>query len=349
MTLLRAYDEPETAYDWRKVIPDGLLWNEAQLERGHTLNRVLLALFILRDKPRDKLRIELVGTAFIVKADGSTAVAVTASHNLEWIRKILHPDPLHHLSALPEFLPPPPELDLTKVKALYFDGKNTVVCNLELAAWDRDTDYALLFVKGPPHQPLFQQWLWLEDHVPEVGDLVCMIGLGEMEFTSNIDPVNFGTIQRRLVLRVGRVENLHLQGYYVVKAPCVETSIPTFPGMSGGIVARWTAPTTQIQPFGFICRSLDAGLSYYDRSVSGRSIGAILTMEKTVIADGGQTVGIRIGNAGIGRDNLALIGSSNQRRGGDGMDSVDPSCLDLDPTWTAGRDFAIENGRNGGD
>jgi hypothetical protein len=333
MSLPSTDEEAQSAYDWRNVIPDGLLWNEAQLERGHSLNRVLLSLFVLRDDPRHKLKIELVGTAFIIKADGATAAAVTAAHNFERVRQILHPDPLHHPSALPEFLPPPSELDLTNVKALYLDGKNAVVCNLELAAWDCDTDYALLFVKAPPHQSLFQEWLWLDDQVPEVGDPVCMIGLGEMEFTSNIDPVNFGTIQRRLVLRVGRVESLHQQGYYFVKTPCVETSIPAFPGMSGGIVARWTAPNTRIQPFGFISRSLDIGLSssesYYDRSVSGRSIGAILKMEKTAIPDGGQTVGIQIRNTGVGRNNLSFMRRHTQRQG-QNMDSTQPSPLILE-------------------
>jgi hypothetical protein len=325
-------EEAQSAYDWHNVIPDGLLWNEAQLERGHSLNRVLLSLFVLRDDPRDKLRIELVGTAFIVKSDGATATAVSAAHNFERIREILYPDSLHHPSALPEFLPPPSELDLTKVKALYLDGKNSIVCSLELAAWDRDSDCALLFVKAPSQQPLFRESLLLDDQIPQIGELVCMIGLGEMGFTSNIDPVNFGTIQRRAVLRVGRIENLHPRGYYVIKTPCVETSIPTFPDMSGGIVARWTAPNTRIQPFGLISRSLDIGVcpaeSHNNRSISGRSIGAILKLKKTVTSDTVQEV-IRIGNPNIGRDNLSFMRRHTQRPGRN-MDSTQPSPLILE-------------------
>jgi hypothetical protein len=312
-------------YDWRNVIPDGCVWNEAQLERGDRLNRVLLSLLVIRDDPRDDLRIELVGTAFIIQANRTHAFAVSAAHNFEEVRKILHPNPLHHSSALPEFLPPPSELDLTKVKALYYDGNTSVLCNLELAAWDRETDYALLFIKTPPHKPLFNEYLWLDNQIPQVGDHVCMIGLGEMKFTPNIDPVNFGTIERRLVLRVGCVENLYPEGYYMLKAPCVDTSIPAFPGMSGRIVARWTAPNTQIQPFGFISHS--PSVSYYDRSISGRSVGAILKMERTAIAEGKQKVGIKINNAGIGRDNLSFVRSYNLQQGSANMDSTQP--------WTA--------------
>jgi hypothetical protein len=154
-------------HDWRDVIPDGLAWNEAQLERGDPLNRGLLSLLVIKDD----LHIDLIGTGFIIQSNKNHALAVSAAHCFEEVRKILHPNPLHHSSALREFLPPPSEVDLKQVKCLYFDGYKPLLCDLELAAWNQDSDYALCIVKAPPfHDLLFDHELRLDDQIPLVGD-----------------------------------------------------------------------------------------------------------------------------------------------------------------------------------
>lgn len=310
-------------YDWRNVIPEGCVWNEAQLDRDDPFNRVLLSLLVIRDDPDQPLQLDMVGTAFIIQANGTSAFAVSAAHCFERIREILHPHPLYHPSTLPEFLPTPSEIDLTKVKALYHNGNISIACNVGLATWDPDTDCALLFINSPPQQPLsFKESLSLDDQIPEIGDPVAMVGLGEMEFLPNIDPVNFGTIKRRVVMRVGRVENIHTDGYYRVKSPCVETSISTLPGMSGGIVARWTAPNSQVQPFGFISRGVSSGSDYYDRSIPGGSIGVILKLEKMLNQEGGRSVKIKLKAVGIGRDNLSFGKSYDQQQDSREMNST---------------------------
>jgi hypothetical protein len=279
------------------MIPDGFAWDEAVLERGDPLNRGLISLLVISD-----LQPILIGTAFIVQAYGAHATAVSAAHCFEEVRKILHPNPSHHSSALPEFLPPPLEIDLKRVKGLYMGDANKIAsCDIEIAVWDCKSDYALLKVIAPPDdQSLFNAIFWLDDQIPLVGDEVGMIGFGEMKVTPAVENSNSGIIERRLVLRVGRVESIQPEGDYLLKTPYVQTSAAVFSGMSGGPVARWIGQSTQIQPFGFISHAPDPQPTH-DRSLSGQSVAAILKMEKTIIGEKSQKIVIPVNNIGIGR------------------------------------------------
>jgi hypothetical protein len=153
-----------------------------------------------------------------------------------------------------------------------------------------------------------------------VGDPVVMMGIGEMEFTGNDHPVEFGKIKRRLVVRVGRIESVCPEGDHMIKAPCVQTSIPVFPGMSGGAVTRWNAPKTPIQPFGLISHSPSAD-TYYDCSVSGSSTGAILTTKVETIAGGRRQFRITMKNTGIGRSDLHPGRRTRQEHGSMSMET----------------------------
>jgi hypothetical protein len=109
-----------------------------------------------------------------------------------------------------------------------------------------------------------------------------------------------------MILRIGRVEGVYPQGHYMLKAPCVHTSIAVFSGMSGGIVARgWPRPGDPIRPFAFISHSMsvDHPQAMYDRSISGQSFAAVLDMKRTVLHTEKQTVAITIKDAGLGRTN----------------------------------------------
>ncbi len=283
------------------ILPDGLFWDEAQLENGDPLNKFLLSLLVVGDD----LVPQLIGTAFIVQSSGSRAIAISAAHCFEEMRKILHPDLPYHSSTLPEFRPIPKEIDLKRVKALYVFGERSGFCAIELAVWDSSKDLAVLTVIAPQEAPdLFEAFLWLDDGVPAVGDEVTMIGFGEMKTIPDGCRQDHGIIQRRLILRIGRVEEVYLQGYYMLKAPCVQTSIAVFPGMSGGVVALgWPRRDARIQPFAFISHSMatDDPQAAYDRSKSGQSFAAILSMERTVLGSEKQRVGLAISDAGVGR------------------------------------------------
>jgi hypothetical protein len=192
-------------------------------------------------------------------------------------------------------------MDLKQVKALYMPTRDQAVfCDVEIAVWDSATDYAYLTITAPyNHSALFNEYFWIDNQIPGVGDEVAMIGYGEMRLTPNNDDPATGIIQRRLVVRVGRVETVCQTGDMLLKGPWIQTSIPVFFGMSGGIVARWTGPGTRIQPFGIISHDLELT---QNRSESGRSIGAVLQVTtNTLFAEGVQHVVIPFTDMRVGR------------------------------------------------
>src|ERR1700686_3192737 len=123
----------------------GFLWNQAELPSGDPLHESLVMLLAIHDD----LSLQLIGTAFIVRVDGGRATAITAAHCFEEVRKVLHPHSRHHLSTPREFLPPPKEIELKQVKALYTKGTAIHACAVELAIWDNATDLAVLNIIAP--------------------------------------------------------------------------------------------------------------------------------------------------------------------------------------------------------
>jgi hypothetical protein len=282
------------------MIPEGCVWNEVELQRGDPLNRGLLSLLITRDD----LSPVLIGSAFIIKASGDRILAVSAAHCFEGIRNILHPDPVHHASALPEFLPVPKEIDLKRVKGVYVLGASVAACPIEQAWWDRDTDLALFTVIPPGDNSVTFKEFLLDNTMPDVGDPVTMVGFGDMAVTPDANEPQRGIMQRRLVVRLGRVEEVYPERYYMLKIPCVQTSVAVFSGMSGGMVLRgWPEPTGTPRPFALISRSLseDDPQSLYDRSKSGRSFAATLPIAVEALDDGQQMVRFNLNNMGYGR------------------------------------------------
>lgn len=273
------------------------MWNEAELERGDPLNAGLVSLLVIKKD----LAPELIGTAFIVVANGNRATAITAAHVFDEARKHVEPNSIHHVSALPEFLPPPKEVELAQMKALYLFGGKVSVCAIEVAIWDSASDFAALTLIAPDHEPhLFQDKFLLSDDVPQVGDQVGMIGFGEMKVIPNEDDPRTASLQRRLVVRLGRVEEIHPDGFFMLKAPCIQTSVAIFSGMSGGIVARWTGPDTPIKPFALISHAPDPQ-PCYDRSVSGQSVASIFRMKVTPTGPEAQIVEFQVNNIMVGR------------------------------------------------
>jgi hypothetical protein len=138
----------------------GFLWNQAELPSGDPLHESLVMLLVIRDD----LSVQLIGTAFIVAADGDRATAISAAHCFEEVRKVLHPHSPHHLSTPREFLPEPKEIDLRQVKAVYTKATEVYVCAVEVAVWDSATDLAALNIIAPDERnELFTKFLWIDD------------------------------------------------------------------------------------------------------------------------------------------------------------------------------------------
>lgn len=283
------------------VIPEGMLWNEAEIDPGHELHNIFVMLAVIKID----LTPELIGTGFLVTADGNSATAISAAHCFEGIRSILNPHLSHHPSTPSEFLPEPTELELKQVKAFYTKNGKVFVCPVRIAIWDSATDLATLTIDAPENEnDLFKEFLWITDKIPEVGAEVAMFGYGGME----VDPteaVGKGIIRRRLIMRVGTIQEIHPEGFYRLKAPCVETTIQIYGGMSGGVVARWSRGS-RIEPFAFISHSMTLGDNHFnDRAVSGHSTGSFLKAKITYLADMKQQIEIEVNNIGVGRNNLS--------------------------------------------
>ena len=273
------------------------MWNEEVLNSGDPLFAGFVCLLVIEDD----LQPELIGTAFIVRADGNRATAFSAAHNFDYIKRVLHPYPNHNATALPEFLPPPKTIDIKQVKGMYLKGDKVVDCAIEIAIWDSAKDVAVLQIVAPENEPdLFCDAFWIDNQIPAVDEHVVMIGFGEMKVTPNTKPSNSGLIQHRLVQRLGRVEGIYPDGYLLLKTPCVNTSISIFSGMSGGLVARWTENSRQIMPFAIISYAPEPQPSY-DRAESGRSVGSLIDATLTSVSDNSPQCKIKVDYVGLGR------------------------------------------------
>jgi len=111
------------------------------------------------------------------------------------------------------------------------------------------------------------------------------------------------------VLRCGLVTNFFSEGHILCRGPCVETSIPVFFGMSGGLVARLGKGGEAIKPFGLISSDLDVDqVNKNNRSIPGTSIIALLGTTFHLNAVGQEQTILRLNEAFTAQNN-EFIGS----------------------------------------
>lgn len=96
----------------------GFQWNEAEV--NPSFNSRILTLITFNDAGMPFC----LGTAFVVSRDDRAAVCVTAAHVFTEIRRIQSSPQRYVSSALPEFLPPPNPIDLSreKIRAIAIEG-----------------------------------------------------------------------------------------------------------------------------------------------------------------------------------------------------------------------------------
>ena len=198
-----------------------------------------------------------IGTAFIIGAYGNFAVAVTAAHNLQGIQSVQTPQNKHHPTALPEFLGNAQILDLDRRKARAIcseDGKIEVSV-IGWAFFDKQSDIAIFSIIYQHYKKsctFFKSAFILDDSCPEIGDEVAILGFANMkvplEKARKKNCNEQFQISRQLTLRCGKVKNIHPDGHILCRGPCIETSIPVFPGMSGGPVMYSVKPGIQLNP-----------------------------------------------------------------------------------------------------
>lgn len=249
----------------------------------------------------------LIGTGFIVGAYGNRALVFSAAHNLhEGVKKVQEPNPLHHLSALREFLPGFDEiaLDQKVLRGIYVANGRVEVCVIHGVLWNTATDIALMLLapQDIANETVFRTHLQLEDYSPRIGDEVCMLGYADMTVDECVkdDRFEMFTAKSRLILRAGRIKGVHSEGHILCRGPCVETTIPVFGGMSGGPVFR--IPKTErgeiaLKPFALISHDPDeSSKEKNDRSLEGSSVAALLPITSVKKTLDGQQVQLKLSN-----------------------------------------------------
>ncbi len=264
----------------------GWKWNEAEKDGTDEINNYLVSLVNF-----DKYFVpKLIGTAFIVAAYGNHAIAVSAAHNF-WLgfKGAQKRFPAHNLSAIPDFIPGYEEIavDRHAVRAIYQVGTRIEACVIGFVAWDKLTDLAVLTLSAqdPKDQTVFKHFCRLGQVSPKIGDLVGLIGYGDMDtLSSETDGMGYAsaTMSRRVVLRAGTVQRLHPDGHSLVRGSCIETSIPVYSGMSGGPAFLIPEKGQEMIMFGLISNDPDVPDELKrDRSLAGSSIIAMLPIDVT--------------------------------------------------------------------
>lgn len=280
----------------------GFEWNECLPEGMEDVHPYLVSLICI--EPGRGLK--CIGTAFIVGAYGNNAIAISAAHNFwDAIGQFQNKNSRHQPSACPLFLPNFENIcvDWHKVRAIYQVGERIELCVIKFAIWDKAADIAVLKLVPEDEQDstVFNNYCRLGHITPRVGDIVGCLGYGNMDTFQENNNWKKGHIQRRAILRVGRVLNLHPEGHSLVRGPCIETSIPVFGGMSGGPVFLLPERGMELVPFALISSDpKEPDEVKNDRSQAGSSIMAMLPL-RLVSEDEDKTkhFGIRLEEIGL--------------------------------------------------
>ncbi|MFL9924902.1 trypsin-like peptidase domain-containing protein [Herbaspirillum lusitanum] len=253
-------------------------WNQADF--NGEFNKGLVTIVAIDQQNR----MHAIGTGFIILGGGHTATCVTAAHVFSEIRKLQSSPTRHSASTLQEFLPLPKEIELNTNKVIAFglDGARVGVARVNGYMFNEQSDIAVfnITLQDLSHPSFFDTEFVLSERTPEVGDLISILSFDRMSVSTREETKPESAsfeVQRRVILRAGRVLAYYPNGHRLCKGPCVETSIPVYSGMSGGPVFHYSDITSQIKPFGIVCSDPDIDdEKKQDRSIEGRSVVALL-------------------------------------------------------------------------
>ena len=175
-----------------------------------------------------------IGSGFVVSASGESATILTAAHNLTYIRSRQNPDPSSHRSALPEFLPPKPDLDLSQIMIACYEGNDIERAVITEVLYEENSDFAWIQVitqtKG---LNFFKTEYPLNESEISIGDEVFALGRAHISMHGETWDGTRGTARMifHIIARSGYVTAIHPEGHLLCRGPCVETSIPVFGGM----------------------------------------------------------------------------------------------------------------------
>ncbi len=147
----------------------------------------------------------------------------------------------------------------------------------------RDVAFFALTADDPNDATAFSKSFVLASTTPDVGGEIAVLGYrAETPRQAN----GHYSMAMLLVLRRGLVVHRHERHVYCQRE-CIEASIPTLSGMSGGPVFAIPANGQPIRPFGFVSHDLDDG-QIQDRTKPGTLIVPVLGTEVKTLADGSE-------------------------------------------------------------
>lgn len=294
----------------------GFPWNQAEVDPNFNHGLLTLIAFDKEERPHP------IGTGFVISRDDRKAVCLTAAHVITELRNLQAPPSRHAMSALPEFLPPPREIDLSRqmVRAIALERDRAEVLVVEGAIVDENRDIAVITVALQDEQsgPFFSQEFEADDSIPPNGNLVCILSYGDLSadnFITDGDRYREFWMSRRPILRIGTVVEHHPNGHRLCRGPCIETTVPVYSGMSGGPAFAFGRPGQPMRPIGLVCSDPDIdGPEKEDRTKSGSSIVTILPCSVEVNSSGVRSVRFEFQNAESAGEILTMTRAASDDR-----------------------------------
>lgn len=280
-------------------------WNELPADQGEELNDALVSLVAFDGAGTPTA----LGTGFVVQAQKRSAGGVTAAHVLwDAASKAQQPFARAHPTTPSFFRSDFEEVQIgpRRLRAAFVNRGKAALPSVTWVVWDKRADVAFFTVNsGDEDDPgEFEAHFPIDQVVPKVGERVGILGYGDVAAETPEPGRDFRTfsVMRRLVLRVGRVRAAHPNGHILCRAPCIETSIPVLPGMSGGPAFRIPKPGGQIRAFGLVSGDPKEPIELkQNRWHRGSSIIALLPIESLEENGPLRSVALRVEDIGVGR------------------------------------------------
>ncbi len=254
-------------------------WQQAQLNDDfmNRLNNGLVSFFA--SSPDGYT--ELIGSGFIILADGRNALVMTAAHNFHFAETIQKPRKHHHLTTLPEFQTHRGNIfsvEREKLRAVYMSNSHVEACIIEGVSIVPELDIALCAIKFQEiyDGPGFSYNFGLDSRHPNVGDEVVALGFSRMrietQYVSSDKMLRYFKMMQKIEMRKGTVTGVFQNGLRQIAWPCFETTIPIDAGMSGGPVLPFGMSNSKMNACGVISKDFSTKESFKTFLASGQSI-----------------------------------------------------------------------------
>lgn len=201
-----------------------------QMERG------LLTLLAPADD-----EIEVIGNAFIISAQQTSAICFTAAHNFERIKHLRSARQSRSVASLPpDFKSRVNYIQVDEATAFYLHDGAVLPCRIGQVAYHEGYDVAVFTVHAPEGQKVFERHLAIDLSFPEVGDEVLVFGhkLGVEQLGNNQ-----GRVSRKLQLLRGVVSAITFEKGRMAQHCNFETTVPIEAGFSGSPILRYSGVT----------------------------------------------------------------------------------------------------------